>query len=53
MITILDKELMREIMLNPRAYKLLRIKAKYEQMGLHAVLKEWGDPRKWPAFKED
>ena len=47
MITIEDKKLMAEIRANPKAYIKLIAKADWERMTLYAVLKEWGDPRKW------
>jgi len=50
-ITILDKQLMSEIMLDSKANQLLKDKAKWEQMTLYGVLKEWGDPRKWSSYK--
>jgi len=50
-ITILDKQLMSEIISDPKAYKMLKDKAKWEQMTLYGVLKEWGDPRKWSSYK--
>jgi hypothetical protein len=47
--SITDKEvaLQKEIRADPIAYKLLQGKCQWEHMGQFAVLREWGDPRKW------
>ena len=52
-ITILDKQLMAEIIENPIAFRLLKDKSRWEGMTLYAVLQEWGDPREWSVYKED
>ena len=46
-ITDEDKNLMEEIKKDPDAYQQLRDKANWEQMSLYAILKDYGDPRKW------
>ena len=46
-ITEKDKKLLEEIKTAPEAYEKLRAKARWEQMGLYAVLRDYGDPRKW------
>jgi hypothetical protein len=47
---IISKEmddLMREVRKDKRAFKKLQAKAQWEHISLFAVLKSWGDPRKW------
>lgn len=46
-----DIELMGEIKDDPLALRLLKDKCKWEQMGMYAVLQEWGDPREWATYK--
>lgn len=45
--------LLDEIKQDPKAYELLQAKCRWEGMGLHAVLSEWSDPRKWPSYVKD
>jgi hypothetical protein len=52
-ITMLDKQLMLEIIEDPVALELLKDKCRWEAMSRYAVLKEWGDPREWPTYKRD
>ncbi|MHA1962734.1 MAG: hypothetical protein ACW99U_21300 [Candidatus Thorarchaeota archaeon] len=52
-ITILEEQLMLEIVSDPTALQLLKDKCSWERMSRYAVLREWGDPRNWPAYKED
>ena len=40
----IEKEVREE---NGTAYQRLREKCRWEQMGQLAVIREWGDPRKW------
>ena len=47
MITPEDKKLMEELKKDRDAYNKLRAKAQWEQISLFAVLKDYGDPRKW------
>lgn len=47
LITEEEKKLMEEIRKDPKALQRLKDKARWEAMSLFAVLKEWGDPRKW------
>ena len=46
-ITKEDKKLMEEIKKDKKAFQRLKNKAVWENMTTFAVLKEWGDPRKW------
>ena len=52
MISKEDHALMDEVMKDPIALELLKNKCRWETMGRYAVLKEWGDPRKWATYKE-
>jgi len=47
MITPEDEKLMIEIQQDKEAYEKLKAKARWEQMSLYAVLKDYGDPREW------
>jgi hypothetical protein len=47
MITPKDEKLMIEIQQDKEAYEKLKAKARWEQMPLYAVLKDYGDPREW------
>lgn len=55
MSVITDKEraLMREVSADPIAASLLTHKCRWEGMSRYAVLKEWGDPRKWPSYVKE
>ena len=46
-ITEEDKKLMEEIKQDVAAYEKLRAKARWEQMPLFAILKDYGDSRYW------
>lgn len=46
-ITKEDERLFEEIKKDPEAYELLKGKARWEQMSLMAVLRDYGDPRNW------
>lgn len=46
-----DRALLAAVDADPIARDLLSAKCRWEQMGRHAVLREWGDPREWPAYK--
>ena len=46
-ITEAEKKLYAEVQADPVAYQRLRDKARWEHMTLFAILREWGDPRKW------
>ena len=52
MISKEDRELMDEVTKDPIALELLKNKCRWEAMSRYAVLKEWGDPRKWATYKE-
>lgn len=40
-------DLLAEIRKDEKAWQRLRDKAQWERMSLTAILREWGDPRKW------
>jgi len=51
--TIEERAILREVMVDPLARRLLKNKQRWEQMGALAVLREWGDPRKWSSYVEE
>lgn len=50
-VTKEEQELFAEVRADQAAYRLLKHKASWERMSLYAVLKCWGDPRKWRAYE--
>lgn len=46
-ITKEAEELMSEIRKDDKAFQKLKNKAQWEHMTHFAILREWGDPRKW------
>ena len=48
-VTEAAQQLFKEIKADPAAYARLQDKARWEGVSLFAVLRKWGDPRKWPA----
>jgi hypothetical protein len=42
-----EEKLMVEIRKDPEALRRLKEKCQWESMGTYAVLREFGDPRKW------
>jgi hypothetical protein len=51
-ITLEDERLMEEIREDSLALTLLRQKCRWEGMPRYATLREWGDPRKWRAYRD-
>ena len=47
LITKEDRALMAQIKQDTNAYKRLQAKARWEHISLFAVLKDYGDPRRW------
>ena len=47
MITMEEQKLFYEVRGDAAAYARLQAKARQEGMSLYAVLREWGDTRKW------
>ena len=47
MITEEDRRLMEEVKKDLNAYQRLKDKANWEHMSLFAILKDYGDPRRW------
>lgn len=45
--------LLKEIKADQIAERLLQGKCQWEQMSMAAVLREWGDPRTWSAYKDE
>ena len=46
-ITEVERRLYAEVQADPVAYQRLQEKARWEHMTPFAILREWGDPRKW------
>ena len=46
-VTDKEKQLFEEIKKDPKAYEKLKTKCRWEHMTIFAVLRDYGDPRKW------
>lgn len=53
MISEEDRKLMSEVKKDPKAYRWLLHKANWEGMTLYAVLRGYGDPRKFKEVYDD